>query len=89
MKRFTVKRSDGSYTIADSEVEEAISRLGLFEDAYEDLLDSIERIPVELKAMRTEGKEKTVRYKETVTQKLINNNIVAFFERHGLKNDGE
>ena len=89
MKRFTVKGGDGSYTITDSDREDAIIRLGLYEDAYEDLLDSIERIPIELEAMRTEGKEKTVRYKETVTQKLINNNIVSFFERHGLKNDCE
>jgi len=85
MNRITVKSEDGVYSVDEGVINDAIRRLGMFEDAYEDLLGSIERIPGELEAMRMQGKEKTVRYKETVAQKLINNNIVAFFERHGLK----
>ena len=84
MNGMTVKSEDGVYTVDDGVINDAIRRLGLYEDAYEDLLCSIEQIPGELEAMRMQGKEKTARYKETVAQKLINNNIVVFFERHGL-----
>ena len=89
MDRFTVKGINGSYSIADDDVGKAVHKLGLFEDAYDELFLSIERIPSELEAMRVQGKEKTVRYKETLAQKLIYNNIAAFFEQHGLKQGRE
>ena len=84
MNRITVTDSDGSYSVSDDDFDIAIHRLGLFEDAIVDLLTSAEKIPSELEAMRFQGKEKTVRYKETIARKLIFNNIMAFFERHGL-----
>ena len=87
MERLTVLGMDGRYSVTDDEINSAIQKLGLFEDAYDDLIASIERIPSELEEMRVQGKEKTVRYKETVAQKLINNSILTFFERHGLKKD--
>jgi hypothetical protein len=42
-------------------------------------------IPVELEKMKSEEKEKTVRYKEMFAQKLYNLQIAALFERHGIK----
>ena len=87
MERLTVLGMDGRYSVTDDEINSAIQKLGLFEDAYDDLIASIERIPSELEEMRVQGKEKTVRYKETVAQKLINNSILAFFERHGFNMD--
>ena len=85
MNRFTEKNAVGYFTVTAADNEKAIQRLGAFEDAYEALLSSQEQIPAELEALRSQGKEKTVRYKETVAQKLINNSIVMFFEKHGLK----
>ena len=84
MDRYTVKNEAG-YHIPDEFAGKAIQRLGEFEDAFEDLMNSQAQIPMELENMRMQGKEKTVRYKETVAQKLINNNIIMFFERHGFK----
>ena len=84
MNRLTVKNRDG-YFVPDENRKEAIQRLGKFENAYEDLMNSQAQIPKDLLALRTQGKEKTVRYKEILAQKLINNNIVLFFEKHGLK----
>ena len=84
MNRLTVKNADG-YCVSNENVAKAIQRLGEFEDAYEELKSSQERIPKELENLRTQGKEKTVRYKETLAQKLITNNIALFFEAHGLK----
>jgi len=85
MNRLTGKRIDGSYIVADEDMGKAIERLGVFEDAYESLVRDLEQIPKDLEALRVQGKEKTIRYKEAVTQKLINNNIMFFFERHDLK----
>ena len=85
MERLTKKTNDGIYSISDPDMEKAIQKLGLFEDAYEDLIDSQVQIPKDLETMRNQGKEKTVRYRETMAQKLINNHIVMFFEKHGLK----
>jgi len=84
MDRLTAKNKDGRYAIPDSSIEEAIQRLGLFEDAQEELFDSQKQIPKDLEALRAEGKEKTVRYKEMMVQKLSNNNTVMFLERHGI-----
>ena len=60
-------------------------RLTAFEAVYAELSDSIATIPDELEKLKSAGKEKTVRYKELFGQKLMNNYIVALFERHGIK----
>ena len=84
MNRITTKSENG-YIVPDEYTKDALQRLGEFEDAYEDLMNNQARIPKDLESMRTQGKEKTVRYKETMAQKLINNSIVMLFEKHGLK----
>jgi len=84
LNRFT-ELKDGVYIVSDKNLENAIQRLGTFEDAYEALLKNQEQIPKDLETLRAQGKEKTVTYKETMAQKLINNNIAMFFERFGLK----
>jgi len=84
MKRLTEKGKDGCYTVPGGDMEGAVQRLGAFEDACEALMKSQEQIPGELDALRVQGKEKTVRFKETMAQKLINNNIIIFLKRYGL-----
>ena len=63
------------------------SRLSKFEDAYQDLQNSMTELPAKLEELRIQGKEKTVTYKELLTQKLINNNILMFFEKNGITGD--
>ena len=82
MNRITIKDKNGYHI--DVDIETVIQRLGVFEDAYENLINSQNRIPLELEELRKQGKEKTVKYKETVTKKLINTNIIMFFERYGI-----
>jgi len=85
MSRLTGKNKDGYYgLISDESIYEAIQKLGALEDACDDLTNSQKQIPKELEELRLQGKEKTVRYKETMTQKLINSNIIMFLERYGL-----
>jgi hypothetical protein len=85
LKRFTNKTDDGNYYVSDENIINAINRLGLFENAYEDLINNQTQIPKDLQELRLQGKEKTVRYKETMAQKLINNHIITFFEKYGFK----
>jgi len=85
MERLTVKTENGHYALTGGDHEQMIERLGLFEDAYTELMKSRAQIPKELEALRTQGKEKTVTYKETLAQKLMNGYMIQFFERHGLK----
>jgi len=84
MTRYTTENA-GIYSVPQEDLENAIQVLGKFEDAYEHLMRSQTQIPFDLEKMRVEGKIKTVRYKEKMAQKLINNNIAMFFEKHGLK----
>ena len=83
MKRLTIK-SDTCYTVPDSELFEAFQRLAAFEDVYDELVSSMVTIPQELGELKAAGKEKTVRYREMLGQKLLNNQIIAMFERHGI-----
>jgi len=83
MKRLTI-RTDTGYSVPDSELSEAFHRLAAFEDIYEELADNAVMIPLELEKLKTAGKEKTVRYKEMLGQKLIENHIRAMFQRHGI-----
>ena len=84
MNRFTEKNKEGYY-VSDENIKDAIQRLGEFEDAYDDLMNSQSQIPKNLDTLRIQGKDKTVKFKEAMAQKLINNHIIMFFERHGLK----
>jgi len=84
LNRLTEKKKERNYFIADENMEMAIQKLGLFEDAYESLMVSQEQIPKELESLRLNGKEKTITYRETMARKIMNNNIVMFFEKHGL-----
>jgi len=83
MTRFT-RKIDGQFIVRDGNMSAAIQRLGQFEDAYEALMTEQEQIPVILEELRANGKEKTVRYRETMARKLVNRTIMMFFEEHGL-----
>jgi len=86
MKRYT-QRTDIGYTIPDHELQEAVSRLAAYEDIYDDVAGGICGLPSALEALRVDGKEKTVRYKELLGQKLLYNYIAALYERHGIMFD--
>jgi len=69
--------------------EEKPSRFAAFEAVYKEVSDSINSIPAELEKLKAAGKEKTVRYKELLGQKLMNNYIATLFERHGISFEKE
>jgi len=86
MKRYT-QRTDMGYTIPDHELQEAVYRLAAYEDIYDEVAGGMRGLPSALKALRADGKEKTVRYRELLGQKLLYNQIAALYERHGIMFD--
>jgi hypothetical protein len=80
-----MRNLDGSVTVPESDLPAALRLLAAFEDAYGEFVASQESIPAELERMKADGKEKTVRYRETFAQKLYNLQIAALFARHGIK----
>ena len=63
---------------------EEAKRLAAFEAVYNEVNIGLSDIPKQLEKMKSEGKEKTVRYKELFGQKLMYNYIVSIFEKHGI-----
>lgn len=56
---------------------EAIERLAQYENLVDHLLARQQHIPEELETLREAGKNKTVQFKELLTQKLITENFLA------------
>ncbi|MEL7673082.1 MAG: hypothetical protein AAGU78_05020 [Chloroflexota bacterium] len=94
MARLTRPREDGAgYRVDDAQIThdaggysgEAIERLARFENAQADLLAHQETIALEMDRLRAEGKEKSVRFRELLSQKMINNTLIALLERYDLR----
>jgi len=85
MERLTNKTEQNNYTINVSQLNEAVERLALFENIYEDLLKSQNEIHTELERLRKEDKTKTVKFKELMVKKLTNNNMIIQFNMYGIK----
>ena len=84
MTRFTIS-CDGQYTIPEADLPLALQRLAALEDMLEELAACQTDIPAELARLKAAGKEKTVRYKELLGQKLLLNEMLALLERHGVR----
>jgi len=74
-----IRQADGGYA------SEAVDRLGRFENVYYDLTAQQVEISKELEKLRSEGKTKTVRFKQLLATKLTNSSILITFETYGLK----
>ncbi|MCL2299073.1 MAG: hypothetical protein FWC27_02860 [Firmicutes bacterium] len=84
MTRFTVER-EGQYAVPEADLPQALQRLAALEDMLEELAAHQTDIPVELARLKAPGKDKTVRYKELLGQKLLLNEMLALLERHGVR----
>lgn len=91
MTRYTHKKNDTNVLLVDEvKIEngfisgEAIDRLAKFESFYDEIEKAQNDISLQLDELRSEGKEKTVQFRELFTKKLVNNNVMAFLRYHGL-----
>lgn len=81
------------YLVDDTKVQhdasgysgDAISKLAMFENFYDDLLLKQSEISKELEKLRSEGKNKSVKFKQLLANKLTNNNILILLKSYGLQ----
>ena len=89
MERIT-KQAPGGYWVEPDAVlpreqgfgGAAIENLARMENLYEDLCRQQERIAGELEALRLAGKQKTVRFRQLLANKVTNQNIIVMLEMH-------
>ncbi len=92
MARLTRVLNNEVYIVDDDKVNrdvngysgEAVNRLARFENVYDDLVASQNKISEELAKLRDEGKTKSVRFRELMVKKLTNSNFVILFKTYGL-----
>jgi hypothetical protein len=64
---------------------DAVDKLAKFENFYDDLVASQDQISKELESLRNEGKEKSVKFRELLGKKLMNNNTLILLKAYGLE----
>ena len=93
MNRLTRKSdSSNSYIVDDTMIQhveneysgDAVSKLAKFENIYDDLILKQSEISKELEKLKSEGKTHTVKFRQLLTNKITNNNIIMLFETYGL-----
>jgi len=93
MERLTRVLDNGFYIVDDTKVQhdvngysgEAINRLAMFENMYNDLLLKQSEISKELEKLRSEDKMHSVKFKQLLANKLTNMNILILFKTYGLE----
>lgn len=92
-RKLSGKEGHGRYIVDDEKIihalegysGEAVEKLAHFENFYFDLLESQDKISSELEKLRSEGKEKSVRFRELLGQKLMNNNTLIMLKSYKLE----
>ena len=84
MERYT-RREEERIAVPQVRLEEALARLAQLEDMMQDLAAQQEEIPRRLQELRSQGREKTVQFRELLAQKLVNQNLCLLMERYGLR----
>ena len=84
MERITRPVLGGDYILSSGEKEEAIQRLGQFEDAYERLILRREEIAVRMEELRGAGRQKSAQFRELLGEKLTIQNMLLLLESCGI-----
>jgi hypothetical protein len=91
MARITKPLGDNIYIADETKVQQlengysgdAISKLAKFENICEDLISKQSEISKELEKLRSEDKTHSVKFKQLLTNKLTNSNIIILFKSYG------
>lgn len=83
MERYTKKTTD-HYEINAEQYDEAINKLGTFEDIIDELISKQAELSKELKELRGKQETKSFRFRQLLGNKLTNSALITIFERHGL-----
>lgn len=84
--------SNSFYFVNDTKVQhvvngytgDAVNKLAKFENIYDDLISKQSEISKELEKLRFDGKTHTVKFKQLLTNKLTNSNILSLFRAYEL-----
>ncbi|MEG1075422.1 MAG: hypothetical protein RSF84_09805 [Ruthenibacterium sp.] len=82
MPRLTQKISAATYTT--NATADAINKLGRLEDLCDTLPQKQAEISAELAVLRAAGKEKSVQFRELLTQKLTNSLLISTLQAYQL-----
>ena len=93
MERLTKAAGDNRYIVESGKIKqdpkgysgEAVERLAVFENMYEDLVRSQGEISEELERLRCGGKKNSYKFRELMGKKLTNSNILLILKSYGLE----
>ena len=83
MERYTT-REGNEVRVRPEQLEQALARLAQFEDMAQGLDREQTEIAQRLEQLRSQGREKTVQFRELLAQKLTNQNMKLLLERWKL-----
>ena len=83
MERYTI-RAGGAVSVPPEQLEAALERLARFEDMALGLEAEQGDIAARLAALREQGRDRTVQFRELLAQKLTNSNLRLLLERYRL-----
>lgn len=84
MERLTKKLDNNNYIVDNDRLNQAINKLAIFENIYEELNAEQIEISKKLEVLRNEGKMKSLKFRELMTKKLTNSTVLALFKNYGL-----
>lgn len=85
MERLTKKLDDqDNYIVDNDKLNQAINKLAIFENIYEELNAEQIEISKKLEDLRNEGKMKSLKFRELMTKKLTNSAVLTLFKNYGL-----
>lgn len=85
MERLTKKLDkNNNYIVDEDKIDQAISKLAIFENIYEELNAEQIVISKKLESLRNEGKMKSLKFRELMTKKLTNSAVLMIFKNYGL-----
>lgn len=87
MERFT-KQENGQWTVEENKLSQAIEQLAKWEDLLFGFQQEQTALTEMLERLRSQGKTKTVQFKEGVAQKLVLGQVKLLLARYGLLEKG-
>ncbi|HEX3031452.1 MAG TPA: hypothetical protein VHS59_04325 [Bacillota bacterium] len=93
MDRMTRPLGNGSYIVDADKVKcdaqgcsgEAMDRLARFENFYSDLVAGQIKTVEDMEKLRSEGKTKSVRFRELMVKKMTDSNLIDLLKFYGLE----
>ena len=83
MDHIAIPGPEGGWVIPEGREGEAAQRLAAFERAYQRLTDRQEELAGRMEALKAQGKQKTVQFRELFGEKLTIQQLLQLWETYG------